>query len=146
MVHSGAAAHEPQVIMPNAKSWLEGYKAAQLQAVEQWNCVLQSDEAPVPLSKVGVATLVADLTNVLVAEFKSSQQCSSTQFKAFPSPGLFYSSKLKTLDLSHSEWFGVKWFTVEKLTDSDFFTVEVMGTRRHNVYDTNIVILFTIRM
>ena len=33
-----------------------------------------------------------------------------------------------------SEWFDVKWFIVEKLTDSDFFTAVMTGTRGHKVY------------
>ena len=42
---------------------------------------------------------------------------------------------------SHSEWFGVKGFIVEKLKDSDFFTVVVIGTRGPTFY-ANVVILF----
>ena len=34
---------------------------------------------------------------------------------------------------SHLEWFDVKWFIVEKLTDPDLLSVVVIGTRgRHH--------------
>ena len=49
-------------------------------------------------------------------------------------------------EVSCSEWFGVKWLIVEKLTDSDFFIVDVTGTSGHHIYNTDIVILFTINV
>ena len=35
----------------------------------------------------------------------------------------------------------MKWFIVEKPTDSDFCTVVVMGTRGQHVYNTDIAII-----
>ena len=43
----------------------------------------------------------------------------------------------------YTNWFGVSWFVVEKITDSDFFTVVVTGARSHDVYIANAAILFT---
>ena len=45
--------------------------------------------------------------------------------------------KLLRCKESHSEWFQLKCFIVEKL-NSDFFTVVVIGTRSCRVYSTNI--------
>ena len=39
----------------------------------------------------------------------------------------------------------MKWLIVKKLTHSDFFTVVVIGTRGHIVYNTYIAILSTIQ-
>ena len=46
---------------------------------------------------------------------------------------------------NHSQWFDVKWLIIEKPIDLDFFTVVVMGTRGRNVYNANVVILFTVQ-
>ena len=42
---------------------------------------------------------------------------------------------------SHSEWFNVKWFTVEKRIHSALFTVVVMDG--HDVYNINIATCMT---
>ena len=41
---------------------------------------------------------------------------------------------------AHSEWFDVKWFTVEKLTDLNIFTVVVIGTGSRHVCRANVTL------
>jgi hypothetical protein len=43
--HGRAAAQKPKIIMHNDKSWLEWCKARRHWTLEQWKCVLWSDES-----------------------------------------------------------------------------------------------------
>jgi hypothetical protein len=43
--HGQAAAYKPKITMRNAKHWLERCKASCHWTLEQWKCVLWSDES-----------------------------------------------------------------------------------------------------
>ena len=68
------------------------------------------------------------------------QKSTAKQFKRETPPVFKNPCMIRWLrcKLSRSEWFGVKCFVLEKLAESELFTVEVIGTRRRKASNASV--------